>query len=79
VADVGRPVRLRYDTTQRGSREHSLSVELDIAEAVQALKGAQKQLQTGNMQCRNIQSIVCICTYVNVLDNQIYTCYIYVC
>ncbi|DBA71324.1 TPA: PFAM ATPase associated with various cellular activities (AAA) [Trebouxia sp. C0005] len=47
VADVGRPVRLRFDSSQGGSREHSLSVHLDIAEAVQALKGAQNQLQTG--------------------------------
>ncbi|DBB17921.1 TPA: PFAM ATPase associated with various cellular activities (AAA) [Trebouxia sp. C0006] len=47
VADVGRPVRIRFDSTQKGTREYSLSVDLDIAEAVQALKGAQKQLQTG--------------------------------
>lgn len=47
VADVGRPVRLRFDSSQSGSREHSLSVHLDIAEAVQVLRGAQKQLQTG--------------------------------
>ncbi len=73
VADVGRPVRIRFDSTQRGSREHSLSVDLDIAEAVQALRGAQKQLQTGNMHYRNIQPIFCIRTYVHVLDNQIYT------
>lgn len=66
MADVGRPVRLRFDSSQGGSREHSLSVHLDIAEAVQALKGAQNQLQTGNMQCERIQSIVCIFTYVSI-------------
>lgn len=75
VADVGRPVRLRFDSTQRGSREHSLSVDLDIAEAVQALKGAQMQLQTGNMHCGKIQLVVCIYTYVNIMDNQICICH----
>lgn len=60
VADVGRPVRLRFDSTQNKSREHSLSVDLDIAEAVQALKGAQTQLQTGEMRCGAIQLIVCM-------------------
>ncbi len=44
VADVGRPVRLRFDSSQSGSREHSLSVDLDIAEAVQALKSSFKQV-----------------------------------
>ena len=69
MADVGRPVRLRFDSSQSGSREHSLSVHLDIAEAVQALRSAQKQLQTGNMQWKNIQLIVCIYAYGDTVDN----------
>ena len=68
VADVGRPVRLRFDSSQSGSREHSLSVHLDIAEGVQALRGAQKQLQTGNMQWKNILSIVPMYAYVDTTD-----------
>ncbi|KAL0028598.1 hypothetical protein WJX79_004385 [Trebouxia sp. C0005] len=43
---------IRFDSSQGGSREHSLSVHLDIAEAVQALKGAQNQLQTGGLTYR---------------------------
>ncbi len=69
VADVGRPVRIRFDSSQRGSREHSLSVDLDIAEAVQALKGAQKQLRTGEMQCGTIKLIVCMYTYVSTVHS----------
>jgi len=80
VADVGRPVRIRFDSTQKGTREYSLSVDLDIAEAVQALKGAQKQLQTGAQKQHAVQKhpVNCLHMYMCTCTGQpdLYICYI---
>ena len=41
VADVGRPVRLRFSNRQSGPREHTLPVMIDIPEALHALTKSQ--------------------------------------
>ena len=41
VADVGRPVRLRFSNKQQGLRERAMPVKIDIPEALQTLTQAQ--------------------------------------
>ena len=41
VADVSRPVRVRFEGKCPGSKEAELPVSIDMAEALQVLRGSQ--------------------------------------